>query len=67
MSKGVKKDVVLKVCIHSCLFSGILMELYDQGNFVALAGTIRNLLLQFKFKGSPKNKSARVTRVVVNE
>jgi len=38
------------------------MEFYDQGNFMALASTVRSLLLQFKLKGSPMSKS-----VVVNE
>jgi len=41
------------------------MEIYDQGNFMALANTLRGLLLQFKLKGSPMNKSGQTTRVVV--
>ena len=66
VSKGLKSDVVLKVCIHSRPLNGILMEFYDQGNFMALASTIRSLL-QFKLKGSRNNKSDQVTRVVVVE
>jgi hypothetical protein len=43
------------------------MEFYDQGNFMALASTVRSLLLQFKLKGYSMNQSIQVTRVVVNE
>ena len=43
------------------------MEFYDQGNFMALANTLRDLLLQFKLKGSPMNKSVQFTRVAINE
>ena len=44
------------------------MEFYDQGNFMALANTIRSLLLQLKLKGSPMNKGAlQATKVVVDE
>ena len=61
-SKGFKGDSVMKVCIHSCSLSGILIEPYDQGNFMALASTIHNLLLQLKLKGSPTNKNGQITR-----
>ena len=65
VSKGLKSDSIAKVCIRSRSLSGILMEIYDQGNFMALANTLRGLLLQFKLKGSPMNKSGQTTRVVV--
>jgi hypothetical protein len=38
-----------------------------KGNFVALASTIRSLFLQFKPKGSPKNKGVQVTKTAVDE
>ena len=43
------------------------MESYDQSNFMALANTIRSLLLQLKLQGSSMNKSVQVTKVVINE
>ena len=55
------------VCIHSCSLTGIFMESYDQSNFMALANTIRSLLLQLKLQGSSMNKSVQVTKVVINE
>ena len=64
VSKGLKSDIALKVCIRSRPLNEILMEFYDQGNFMALA--IRSLL-QFKLKGSPMNKSAQITKVAVDE
>lgn len=67
VSKGLKSDSVAKVCIHSRSWSGILMEFYDQGNFMALASTLRSLLFQFKLKDSPVNNNGQITRVVVNE
>jgi hypothetical protein len=61
VSKGLKSDSVAKVCICSRSLSAILMQFYDQGNFMALASTLRSLLLQFKLKGSPMNKSGQIT------
>jgi hypothetical protein len=43
------------------------MDFYDQGNIMALANTLRSLLLEFKLKGSPMSKSVHITRVAVNE
>jgi len=36
-------------------------------NFMALASTIRSLLLQVKLRGSPMNKDVQVTKAVVDE
>jgi hypothetical protein len=43
------------------------MRLYNQGNFMALASTIRNVLSQFKLKGSPMNKTVQATKAAVDE
>ena len=62
-SKGLKSDIVVKVCTHSRALVGFIIEFYDQTNFMGLASIIHNLLLPFKLRG----QSAQVTKVAVDK